>query len=98
MQRALFVPLLAAVFVLTPVSALADRDEVQFGTDIYITAGNPAHDAVCFFCSVYVDGEAKHDIVVFFGNTHLNGIAHHDVVNFFGDITAADNSTVMATW
>jgi hypothetical protein len=93
MKRALF-PLIAAAIALAPVSAHADRDAVQFGEDIHVTAGNPVHDAVCFFCSVYVEGEANHDIVVFFGSTHLNGAAHHDVVNFFGDVTASDNSSI----
>ena len=94
MKRALLCCLPAIAFALAPISAHADRDAVQFGEDIHVTAGNPIHDAVCFFCSVYVDGDTSHDIVVFFGSTHLNGTAHHDVVNFFGDITAADNSAI----
>jgi len=94
MKRALLCCLPLIAFAIAPISAHADRDAVQFGQDIHVTAGNPVHDAVCFFCSVYVEGEASHDIVVFFGSTHLNGTAHHDVVNFFGDITAADNSAI----
>jgi hypothetical protein len=94
MQRALFVSLLAAVFALAAIPAHADRDAVQFGSNIDVTDANPVHDAVCFFCSVRVDGKVSGDIVVFFGDIHLAGEAHHDVVNFFGSITAADNSSI----
>ncbi|HEV2488040.1 MAG TPA: hypothetical protein VGT08_21140 [Terracidiphilus sp.] len=94
MRRALFTFLLAVTLAVTPTPAHADRDVVQFGNNINATAGNPIADAVCFFCSVHVDGEVKGDIVVFFGNVHVAGNAHHDVVNFFGNITAADNSSI----
>jgi hypothetical protein len=86
--------LLAAAFALAAVPAQADRDAVQFADNIDVTAGSPVHDAVCFFCSVRVDGKVSGDIVVFFGNIHLAGDAHHDVVSFFGNITAADNSSI----
>jgi hypothetical protein len=94
MRRALFAFLLAAALAVAVTPAHADRDMVQFGSNINVAAGNPIGDAVCFFCSVHVDGEVKGDIVVFFGNVHVSGIAHHDVVNFFGNITAADNSSI----
>jgi hypothetical protein len=94
MKTTLLVPLLATVLALTAIPAPADRDAVQFGTDIDVTAANPVKDAVCFFCSVRVDGKVNGDIVVFFGSVHLAGEAHHDVVNFFGNITAEDNSSI----
>ena len=93
MKRALPAFLLAIAVVGAAPLAHANSDEVQFGSDINVTGGHPAHDAVCFFCSVRADGEVNGDIVVFFGDVDLNGEAHHDVVNFFGKITAADNST-----
>jgi hypothetical protein len=94
MKRALPAFLLAIAVVVAAPLARANSDEVQFGSDINITAGHPAHDAVCFFCSVRADGAVNGDIVVFFGDVELNGEAHHDVVDFFGKITAADNSTI----
>jgi hypothetical protein len=94
MMRARLLALLAVAIVLAPLTARADRDAVQFGDDIRITADKPVKDAVCFFCSVHLDGHANGDVVVFFGNTYINGEAHHDVVNFFGNVTAADNSTI----
>lgn len=94
MKRARLFFLLAAVVVLVPISAHADRDAVHFGNDIHVTADKPAGDAVCFFCSVHIDGKSDGDVVVFFGDTYINGEARHDVVTFFGNVTATDNSTV----
>ena len=92
--RALVFCLMLAAFALVPAHALADADSVQFGSDITGSADHPIHDAVCFFCSVHVDGEATGDIVVFFGDVHLNGRAHHDVVNFFGRTRLADGAVI----
>ena len=94
MKRALPTFLLAAAFALAATPAHANQDAVQFGSDINVSADSQVHDAVCFFCSVNLDGKANGDVVVFFGNTHIAGEAHHDVVNFFGSITAADNSSI----
>ncbi len=70
------------------------EDAVQFFRNINVTPDQPVKDAVCFFCSVRVEGNVNGDIVVFFGNVRLNGQAHHDVVNFFGSVPAADNSSI----
>lgn len=86
--------LFAAALVVAAAPARANQDAVQFFNNIEVTPGAPVHDAVCFFCSVQVNGEVKRDIVVFFGDVRLNGQAHHDVVNFFGNVTAADNSSI----
>ena len=86
--------LLMAALVAAATPAHADQDAVQFFHEITATPDTPVHDAVCFFCSVRVDGSATGDIVVFFGNVHINGIAEHDVVDFFGNITATDNSRI----
>jgi hypothetical protein len=94
MKRVLLVPLLAAALAAAAMPAHADEDAVQFGSDINVSADHAVQDAVCFFCNVHLDGEAKGDIVVFFGNVDLAGQAHHDVANFFGNVTAADNSAV----
>jgi hypothetical protein len=93
MLRKLALCLLAAAFA-AAIPARADNDRVQFGLNINIPASETAHDAVCFFCNVHVDGKVTGDIVVFFGNIHLNGDAQHDVVDFFGSITAEDNASI----
>lgn len=93
-QRMLAVCLLAAAFAVTATPAHAARDAVQFGANISVGPDAEVHDAVCFFCSVNVQGKVTGDIVVFFGNVHLAGDAQHDVVNFFGKVTAEDGASV----
>jgi len=86
--------LLAAVLSAAAAPARADQDAVQFFRNIDVTPDAPAHDAVCFFCSVRVEDLVTGDIVVFFGNVRLNGAARHDVVDFFGHVSASDNSSI----
>lgn len=87
---ALFVLLTSAL--VTP--ARAAQDIVEFGSTIDVPEKDAIHDAVCFFCSVNVEGAVNGDIVVFFGNVRINGQANHDVVNFFGNVTAADDASI----
>lgn len=82
----------AALAAATP--ARAQNDVTQYFKDIQVMPDSPVHDAVCFFCSVSVEGKATGDIAVFFGNVHLHGDAQHDVVDFFGSIQADDNSSI----
>lgn len=93
-QHKLALCLLAAAFAAASIPAQANNDRVQFSSNINISAGETAHDTVCFFCSVHVDGKVTGDIVVFFGNIHLNGDAQHDVVDFFGKVTAESNASI----
>jgi len=93
-RRLLAVCLLGALFAAAATPARADRDAVQFFSDIHVAPDTTVHDAVCFFCNVRIDGEVRGDLVVFFGNVHLAGKADHDVVNFFGETTAADNAQI----
>lgn len=86
--------LLLVAFAFAVLPAHAARDEVQFGSNIRVSQEESIHDAVCFFCSVRVDGTVNHDIVVFFGNVHIAGHANHDVVNFFGSVRAEDNTSI----
>ena len=92
--RALFFSSLLAALALFPATALASSDAVQFGSDINASADTPVHDAICFFCSVHVDGEVTGDIVVFFGDVHIEGKAERDIVNFFGQTRLSDNAMV----
>lgn len=86
--------LLAATVAAAPTPARANDDAVQFFSNIHVTPDSPVHDAVCFFCSVQVDGKITGDIVVFFGSIHISGEAQHDVVNFFGSVRTDDNVTI----
>ena len=93
-QRLLAFSLLGAALAATATPAFANQDAVQFGSNIYIARDATVHDAVCFFCSVDVEGQVTGDVVVFFGNIHIAGIATNDVVNFFGKVTVDDNMSV----
>ena len=93
-QRFLSSFFLSAALAFAAIPAHADRDEVQFGTNIVVPPGTSIHDAVCFFCSVNAEGNIDHDVVVFFGSVHIAGHANHDVVNFFGSVRADDNAAI----
>lgn len=86
--------LLAAALGIFATPAFANRDVVQFGSNIRVEPGDVIHDAVCFFCNVEDRGIVEGDIVVFFGNVNIDGHANHDVVNFFGSVNAADNAVI----
>jgi hypothetical protein len=90
--RALIFCVPMAVFALAPVRARANDDAAQFGSDINVSTDHPVHDAVCFFCSVDINGEVSGDVVDFFGDVRINGKADRDVVNFFGRTRLADNA------
>jgi hypothetical protein len=92
--RLLALILLLATIAAVPTPARASEDAVSFGSNIRVAPNAAVHDAVCFFCNVYDEGEVKGDIVVFFGNVHIAQKADRDVVNFFGRVSADDNATV----
>jgi hypothetical protein len=74
--------------------ARANRDIVQFGNSIDVPQDAEIHDAVCFFCSINVQGVASGNLVSFFGTVHIDGQAKHDVVVFFGDVKLAPNASI----
>ncbi|MDE3201010.1 MAG: hypothetical protein KGN79_08815 [Acidobacteriota bacterium] len=84
----------AALLALAAIPARADKDVVQFGSQILVPANSSVHDAVCFFCSVDAQGPIDHDVVVFFGDIHVHQLANHDVVNFFGDVRVDSNASI----
>ena len=93
-QRLFSVFLLASALLLTAAPARAEKDAVQFGSNIVVPEGHTIHDAVCFFCSVRAQGDIDHDVVVFFGNVHIAHQSKHDVVVFFGTIRAENDASI----
>lgn len=93
-QRLFSVFLLASALLFAAAPARADKDAVQFGSNIVVPEGHTIHDAVCFFCSVNAKGDIDHDVVVFFGNVHITHQSRHDVVVFFGSIRAEDDASI----
>lgn len=93
-QRLLSALLLVSALLLGATPARADKDIVQFGSNINVAEGHTVHDAVCFFCSVNAKGDIDHDVVVFFGNVRIAHQSKHDVVVFFGSIRAEDDAAI----
>ncbi len=93
-MRALGVALFVLLTAMLATPARASQDVVEFGSNIDVSQTDTIHDAVCFFCSVNVEGAVNGDIVVFFGNVRIDGHANHDVVNFFGNVTAGDDASI----
>ena len=78
-----------------PLSAHAGSSEfVQFGQNIHVDRDQEATDAVCFFCSVTVDGDLKGDAVIFFGDLNINGKLHGDAVVFGGTTKLAGDASI----
>ena len=86
--------MIAGVLGWVAAPARAAQDMVQFGSTIHVQKASVIHDAVCFFCSVDVDGAVNGDTVVFFGDARINGEAKRDVVVFFGDVKAGNNASI----
>jgi len=93
-QRLFSAFLLASALLIASTPARADKDAVQFGSNINVAEGHSIHDAVCFFCSVNAKGDIDHDVVVFFGNVHIAHQSSHDVVVFFGSVHADDDAVI----
>src|ERR1700744_1350675 len=78
-----FALFLAAIYV---PRAHAPADRVSFMHDIVIDAGEDADDAVCFLCSIRVNGKVNGDAVAFLGSIHLTGEITGAVVSFLGNV------------
>ncbi|HEX3437706.1 MAG TPA: hypothetical protein VHT24_13135 [Pseudacidobacterium sp.] len=84
---------LILVSILTPL-AHASADRVSFLHDITVNDTEAVDDAVCFLCSIRVDGKINGSAVAFFGSIHLNGEINGDVVSFFGSVAMTDQSRI----
>ena len=93
-QRLCSALLLVSALMLGATPAFANKDAVQFGSNIVVQEGQSIHDAVCFFCSVNAKGTIDHDVVVFFGNVHVAHESKHDIVVFFGSLRADDDAAI----
>jgi hypothetical protein len=94
-QRLFSALLVFSAFLVAACPAHADKDAVQFGSNIVVPEGHSVHDAV-FFGDVHITHQSKHDVVVFFGSvrTEDDAAIGHDVVNFFGNVHLGENVTV----
>ncbi|QNI34035.1 hypothetical protein H7849_09090 [Alloacidobacterium dinghuense] len=74
--------------------AQASTDRVSFMHDIDISDTDEADDAVCFLCSIRVNGKVNGDAVAFLGGIHVNGEINGDAVSFLGDVAMGDQSRI----
>jgi hypothetical protein len=86
-----FAVLLAVIFA---PRAFASTDRVSFMHDIVIGDNEEADDAVCFLCSIRINGKVNGDAVAFLGGIHLNGEINGDAVSFLGNVTMSDQSRI----
>jgi hypothetical protein len=74
--------------------AQAATDRVSFMHDIVIGDNEEADDAVCFLCSIRIDGKVNGDAVAFLGGIHLDGEINGDAVSFLGNVAMGDQSRI----
>ncbi|MFQ5777716.1 MAG: hypothetical protein ACE5IP_06880 [Terriglobia bacterium] len=84
MKRCLHLLPLLLLFLL-PLAGQAD-DHIHFGWDIVVAAEETLGDAVCFACSIRVEGTASGDAVAIAGNVTVAGTVGADVVAVGGDV------------
>jgi hypothetical protein len=86
-MRSILLAVLALIFVAAAVPrAHADDDRVSFFNSINVAEGEDAHDLVCIFCSIHIDGAAHGDVVSILGGIRSNGPIDGDAVSILGNI------------
>jgi len=65
--------------------AQAPADRTYVGQDIYIASGQQVHNAVCFFCSVQVEGELTGRVLVLFGSLNVSGQVQRSATVLWGN-------------
>ncbi|HEX3941623.1 MAG TPA: hypothetical protein VHX11_09095 [Acidobacteriaceae bacterium] len=87
--------LVALLLVAAPAARV--RSAIHLGQDIAVAPEQEIRSAVCFLCSVRLDGAARSNLIVFAGNVYLNGPVHRDVVDVGGNVTMTGNAQVSGT-
>lgn len=87
---------LSAVCALLLLAAAPPRagNAVHLVEDITVAGPQQVRNAICFLCSVRVDGAARGNLVVIAGNIYLNGPVHKDIVVLGGNVTMTSKATV----
>ena len=94
-MRRLFLAVFVLFFVAAAVPrAHADDDRVSFFHSINVAEGEDAHDLVCIFCSIRIDGAAHGDSVAILGSIHSDGPIDGDAVTILGNISLGRDGRV----
>ncbi len=70
------------------------RDQVSFGSDIHLAAGETVRDVVCIGCSVISQGIIARDLVVVGGNADILGPVGRDAVDVGGYLHLGPKASV----
>ena len=90
-----FLAMLALIFFAAVVPrAHANDDRVSFFNSINVAEGEDAHDLVCIFCSIRIDGAAHGDAVSILGGIRSNGPIDGDAVSILGNINLGRDAHV----
>lgn len=84
----------AALAVAVPPARADGGDVIHFARSIRVDHDAEIDNAVCFFCTVQVDGTVTGDVVAVFGNIHITGDVQHDAVDIVGELKAEENASV----
>jgi hypothetical protein len=73
-----------------------DPDRTKFGHDIHVAASENVADVTCFFCSIYIRGNAAGDVTAFGGRIMIESPAQvaGDVTTILGDVNVASGTKI----
>ncbi len=86
MRRILLAVLALFLVAAAAPRAHADDDRVSIFHSINVAEGEDAHDLVCIFCSIHIDGAVHGDVVAVMGGIRSNGPIDGDAVSILGNI------------
>lgn len=95
-MRRILIAFLALFLIAAAVPrAHADNDDrVSFFHSINVAEGEEAHDLVCIFCSIHIDGAVHGDTVAIMGSIRSNGPMDGDAVSILGNINLGQDAHV----
>jgi hypothetical protein len=74
--------------------AWADGNRLGFLQNIEVQQGETAENAVCFLCTIHVDGELQGNAVAFLGNIKTDSHIDGNAVTFLGNVELGETGTV----
>ncbi len=94
-MRRVVLPIFAVfLFAISALNARAEGDRVSFMHDITISSDEDVQDAVCFLCSIHIEGLVHQDAVAFLGSIHADAPIQGDAVVFLGNISLGADAHV----
>lgn len=94
---------LSLIFLLTALASAplhaannGDRDRTEFRRDIHVGTGENVADLTCFFCSIYIRGNAAGDVTAFGGRVEIEDPAQvaGDITTILGDVNVGAGTKI----